>query len=53
MASPYWQHRSPLKCPLGHVMSWLGSVFWSCGRSGCKQVYVAAEPSDAGERGKA
>lgn len=29
-ASPYWQHVDPLKCPKGHPMVWLGSVYWIC-----------------------
>lgn len=36
----YWQHENPLKCPRGHRMYWLGSVFWICGKGGCRQVYV-------------
>ena len=29
--SPYWQHRKPLRCPKGHVMTWPGSVL-ICGQ---------------------
>jgi hypothetical protein len=36
--SPYWQHREPLSCPQHHVMVWLGSAFWICGK--CRQIYV-------------
>jgi hypothetical protein len=38
--SKYWQHESPLNCPHGHQMIWLGSRFWICPRSGCNQIYV-------------
>ena len=30
MKSPYWQHNKPLACPKGHLMLWLGSVYWIC-----------------------
>lgn len=29
-ASPYPQHRDPLRCPKGHRMGWLGSRWWMC-----------------------
>lgn len=41
--SPYWQHRCPLLCPVGHPMGWLGGAFWMCGRDGCNTIYVAQE----------
>lgn len=45
--SRYWQHESPLACPHGHEMIWLGGRFWICGRSGCNQIYVElAEPGE-------
>jgi hypothetical protein len=28
--SRYWQHNQPLSCPKGHLMLWLGSVYWIC-----------------------
>lgn len=40
MRSPYWQHNEPLKCPKGHVMVWLGSAFWICGKGKCQTIYV-------------
>lgn len=38
--SPFWQHNAPLKCPKGHVMVWLGSVYWICGKGQCNTIYV-------------
>lgn len=38
--SRYWQHNSPLKCPQGHEMVWLGSRFWICGKGKCNTIYV-------------
>lgn len=38
--SPYWQHERPLRCPVRHVMGWLGSVFWLCSR--CRTIFVNA-----------
>lgn len=43
--SPYWQHREPLKCPKGHVMTWLGTAYWICGRGKCGTIYVALKPA--------
>lgn len=44
MASPYWQHTKPLRCPKRHKMIWLGSVFWICGRGKCNTIYVQTGP---------
>ncbi len=46
MASPYWQHREPLKCPKGHTMTWLGSAFWVCGKGKCNTIYVQETPKE-------
>jgi hypothetical protein len=40
MASSYWQHDEPLKCPKDHTMMWLGSAFWLCGKGKCNTIYV-------------
>jgi len=37
----YWQHDTPLKCPKGHRMYWLGGAFWLCPKEHCHQVFVA------------
>lgn len=34
----HWQHATPLDCPRGHAMLWLGSRFWMC--PPCGAVYV-------------
>lgn len=44
MASPYWEHNDPLRCPKGHKMLWLGGVFWICGKGKCKTIYVEEPP---------
>ena len=36
--SRYWQHDTPLRCPKGHEMGWLGSCYWLC--SPCHLIYV-------------
>jgi hypothetical protein len=46
MASPYWQHNDPLKCPKGHKMGWLGSFYWICGKGKCNTIYVEEPPYD-------
>lgn len=50
MASPYWQHNDPLKCPKGHKMIWLGSAFWICGKGRCNTIFVQEAPN--GQRRK-
>lgn len=42
MTSRYWQHRTPLCCPKGHVMGWLGLVYWVCAT--CHTIYVQVPP---------
>lgn len=34
----YWQHETPIACPVDHPMLWLGSVYWLCEH--CKVIYV-------------
>jgi hypothetical protein len=36
----FWQHTSPLNCPKGHPMLWLGSAYWVCEK--CHVIYVQA-----------
>jgi len=38
--SPYWQHQSPLSCPKGHEMIWLGSRYWICPKGKCNRIYA-------------
>lgn len=38
--SRYWQHNKPLRCPKGHIMTWLGSAFWICGKGKCNTIFV-------------
>ncbi len=40
----YWQHESPIECPHGHIMVWLGSAYWICGK--CEQVYVQSSEAE-------
>lgn len=45
--SRYWQHNTPLKCPHGHTMIWLGSRYWICGKGFCNTIYVQhGEPTN-------
>ena len=53
----YWQHETPLNCPKGHMMYWLGGAFWICAKCrpkirGSKQhakgcIYVQTGERDA------
>ena len=45
----YWQHETPLKCPKGHTMIWLGSAFWICGKGKCNTIYVQQPSVGEGE----
>lgn len=50
--SSYWQHETPLKCPSGHQMIWLGSCYWICckcrgPKGGCGRIYVELHQDDA------
>lgn len=36
----YWQHETPLNCPKGHPMLWLGGAFWKCPKGKCDEIYV-------------
>lgn len=46
----YWQHESPISCPKGHEMIWLGSVYWICPKCRKKkgEIYVQV-PADGGK----
>ncbi len=35
-AARFWQYETPLRCPRGKPMGWLGSLFWICSCRGCK-----------------
>lgn len=50
MSSPYQQHNKPLRCPKGHVMLWLGSAFWICGKGKCNTIFVQEVKQDATKR---
>jgi hypothetical protein len=39
----YWQHDQPLRCPVKHLLLWLGGEMWLCEE--CKAVYVSEEPT--------
>lgn len=41
----YWQHETPLRCPRGHTMGWLGSMYWLCSTCRPKVIYVQQDPT--------
>jgi hypothetical protein len=42
----FWQHETPLTCPKGHRMYWLGSVYWICPKEHCGTIYVQTVEPD-------
>lgn len=50
MSSPYWQHNKALRCPKHHVMIWLGSVYWICGKGKCNTIFVQEVKQDEVKR---
>lgn len=45
----YWQHETPIKCPKGHKMLWLGGIFWACAKCKSNKLFIQVAPQPAEE----